>query len=114
MSAIDRLKDRLIALLRWSERYTKTDMVYLASGTFWSNFSAATVVILGFLASLFFARFMTKDQYGTYQYVLAIAGLISSVTLTGMNSAVTRAVARGHEGELKHSIRFQLLASVVP
>lgn len=114
MSAIERLKQRLISLLRSTERYTKTDMVYLASGTFWSNFSSATVVVLGFLASLSFAHFMTKDQYGTYQYVLAIAGLVSALTVTGMNSAVTRAVARGQEGELRHSVRFQLLAGIIP
>lgn len=114
MSAISRLKERLIALLRWSERYTKTDMVYLASGTFWSNFSSGTVMVLAFVTSLFFAHFLTKDQYGIYQYVLAIAGLVSALTLTGMNSAVTRAVARGHEGELRHSVRFQLLAGIIP
>lgn len=114
MSALDRLKEKLILLLQRSERYTKTDMVYLASGAFWSNFSSATVVVLAFLASLFFAHFLTKDQYGTYQYVLSIAGLISALTLTGMNSAVTRAVARGHEGELRHSVRFQLKASIIP
>ena len=29
------LKKRLVHILRWSERYTKTDMVYFASGNFW-------------------------------------------------------------------------------
>ena len=114
MSAVSRLKQRLIGLLRWSERYTKTDMVYLASGTFWSNVNAAVVAGLAFLGSIMFARFLSKDAYGTYQYILSISGLLTGLTLTGMNSAVTRAVARGHEGELKHAVRFQVIAGAIP
>ncbi len=114
MSAVSRLKQRLISLLRWSERYTKTDMVYLASGTFWSNLNAAVVAGMAFLGSIMFAHYLSKDAYGTYQYILSISGLLASLTLTGMNSAVVRAVARGHEGELKHAVRFQVVASVIP
>jgi O-antigen/teichoic acid export membrane protein len=108
------MKQRLISWLKWSEQYTKTDMVYLASGTFWGNLNAAVVSLLAFAASIFFARYLTKESYGTYQYILSIASLIGAVTLTGMNSAVTRAVARGFEGELSHAIRYQLKASVIP
>ncbi len=108
------MKNRLISLLRWSEQYTKTDMVYLASGTFWSNFNMAIVTLLSFAGSILFARYMSKDAYGTYQYILAIAGLIGATTLNNMNSAVTRAVARGFEGEFKHSVHFQLMAGIIP
>ncbi|HTK33044.1 MAG TPA: oligosaccharide flippase family protein [Candidatus Paceibacterota bacterium] len=108
------MKNRLISMLRWSERYTKTDMVYLASGGFWGNFNAATVMLTTIIGSILFARYLTKEQYGMYQYVLSIASLIGTLTLTGMNSAVTRAVARGHEGELRHSVRYQLIAGIIP
>ncbi len=108
------MKKRLISLLRWSEQYTKTDMVYMASGAFWSNFNVAIVTLLTFFASVLFARYLTKEAYGMYQYVLSIASLIGATTLTGMNAAVARAVARGHEGEVKHSVRYQLMAGVVP
>lgn len=114
MSAISRLRERTIALLRWTERYTKTDMVYLASGTFWSNLNIGVISALAFAASLIFAHFLSKEEYGNYQYVLSIAGLIGATTLNYMNGAVNRAVARGHEGEIKHSVRFQLIAGVIP
>lgn len=108
------MKNRLISLLRWSERYTKTDMVYLASGGFWGNFNAATVMLTTIIGSILFAKYLTKEQYGMYQYVLSVASLIGTLTLTGMNAAVTRAVARGHEGELRHSVRYQLIAGIIP
>lgn len=108
------LKERIIRLLRRSERHTKMDMVYVASGALWANLSQVVFMAVSLAASVAFAHYLPKETYGSYQYVLSIAGLIAATTLTGMNSAVTRAVARGHEGELRKSVRFQLLAGILP
>lgn len=108
------MKQRLISFLRWSEQYTKTDMVYLTSGAFWGNFNSLVIAVLGLCASIFFAKYLTKEAYGTYQYILSIASLIGATTLTGMNAAITRAVAQGYEGEVKHSVWYQLKAGIVP
>ena len=114
IKAMERLKTYILSLLRKSEKYTKTDMVYLASGAFWGNFNAAILAILTIVGSILFAHYLTKEQYGMYQYVLSIASLIAATTLTGMNSAVTRAVARGYEGEFKDSVRYQIIAGIIP
>lgn len=108
------MKDKLIQMLRWSERYTKTDMVYLARGGFWTNASYIFVSLLGFISSVFFARFLTQQEFGMYQYVLAITGIIGATTLTGMNNAATRAVARGSEGDIRKATKFQLLFGFIP
>lgn len=108
------MKQKILTILKWSEKYTKTDMVYLASGTFWGNLNAIIVTGLSFSASVLFARYFSKEEYGMYQFTLSIASLIGATTLSGMNSAVTRAVARGHEGELKHSVKYQLIAGIIP
>ncbi|MDQ3014264.1 MAG: oligosaccharide flippase family protein [bacterium] len=107
------MKDKLIQLLRWSERYTKTDMVYMASGAFWGNLNGLFLAFLSLVTSILFARFLTKEAFGTYQYVLAIGGLITAITLTGMNTAVTRAVARGFEGDYKKSVKYQLKFGII-
>ncbi len=108
------MKQRIIKLLRLSERFTKIDMVYLASGTFWGNINAGVLTLLSFIASVLFARYFTKEAYGLYQLVLSIASFITALTLTGMNTAVTRAVARGYEGEVIRSVKYQLKASFIP
>ena len=108
------LRDRLIALLRWSEKYTKTDMVYLAQGGFWINLGSVTISLFSFFLYLAFARFLPKEVYGTYQYLLSIATIVGAFTLTGMNAALTRAVARGYEGTVGASIRFQLKWGLIP
>lgn len=108
------LKSRLVRLLRWSEKYTKTDMVYLAHGGFWINLGSISVSLFSFALYLAFARFLPKEAYGTYQYLLSVGSIVGAFTLTGMNSALTRAVARGHEGTVNASFPLQLRWGLLP
>ena len=40
-------KDKTYNLLRWSEKYTKTDMVYLAQGSFWLSLGYGANIVKG-------------------------------------------------------------------
>lgn len=108
------VKNHFIRILRWSERYTKTDMVYLAQSSFWLQASSLFVSFSSFFLYVIFAHVLPKEVYGTYQYLLSMGAIVSAFTLSGMSTAVTRAVARGYEGTFRESIRIQLLWSVVP
>lgn len=107
---------KLYRLLRWSEKYTKTDMVYLASGGFWLTLGQIVSAGSAFLLSIAFANLLPKETYGVYKYVLSVAGILAIPTLGGMNTAVTQAVARGFEGSLmpalKAKIRWGLLGAL--
>ncbi|HUQ30372.1 MAG TPA: oligosaccharide flippase family protein [Candidatus Paceibacterota bacterium] len=109
-----RIQERLYRFLRWSERYTKTDMVYLAESGFWMQANSVFIAIASFGLYLVFARVVPKEVYGTYQYLLSIGTIVASFTLTGMSTAVIRAVARGFEGSFRESIRVQLLWGIIP
>lgn len=65
-------------------------------------------MILSLVLVIAFANLLPKEIYGTYKYILSIAGILNIFTLTGMNSAVSRAVAKGDEGSLKTSVKYQL------
>jgi O-antigen/teichoic acid export membrane protein len=108
------IKQWIHGLLRRSERYTRTDMVYLASSSFWLNLNFVVVSALSLLLSVAFANILPKSEYGIYQYVLAIAALLTAFTFTGMNAAITQAVANGREGVLRTSVRIQLAWNIVP
>jgi len=84
------------------------DMVYLAKGGFWVTFGQSVTSILSLILIIAFANLLPKETYGTYRYILALAGMLNILTLTGMNSAVGRAVASGDEGALKASVKYQL------
>lgn len=94
--------------LRWSEKYTRTDMVYLAKSGFWVLFGQTTSSLLSLILIIVFANMVSKETYGLYRYVLSLAGILNIFTLTGMNQAVIQAVAAGKESALRASVRYQL------
>lgn len=108
------MKNWLYSLLRSSEPYTKTDMVYFTQNTFWVNANTVIVTFLSFGLSLLFARFVSKEVFGTYQFLLSISSVLSALTLTGMNVAVGQAVSRGFEGVFRKSVSIQVKMALLP
>lgn len=103
-------KTRNIAyqLLRRSEGLFKTDMIYLVKGSFWLNGAQLINALVIFVLAIALANILTQETYGTYKYILSIAGLFGSITLSGLGSALSRAVAKGFEGEFVRSIKLNL------
>ena len=99
-------------ILRKSEKYTKTDMVYLAKGGFWITAGQAISSGSIFLLAITFANLIPQETYGTYKYVLSITGILSILTLRGMDTTVLQAIARNFEGVLlpvlKTKIKWQI------
>jgi O-antigen/teichoic acid export membrane protein len=113
---ISKIKKKAKEILLWSQKYTKTDMVYLARGGFWLTLGQGISSISSFLLAIAFANLLPKETYGTYKYILSIASILAIPTLSGMGTAVTQAVARGYEGSLipalKTKIRWGLLGGL--
>ncbi|MGB2580222.1 MAG: oligosaccharide flippase family protein [Minisyncoccia bacterium] len=113
---IDKGKIHTHRLLRKSEKYFKTDMVYLARGSFWLGTGQAVSSIAIFSLAIAFANLIPQETYGTYKYVLSITGLLTILTLRGMDSAVLQSIARNFEGvlipALKTKIRWGLLSAL--
>lgn len=103
-----------MALFSRLERHLRTDLRYLLYSGFWMNLGSIVITGGSFLLYLVFARTLTADTYGTYQYFLSLAAIAGAFTLTGMNTAVARAVSRGYEGSLRESIVVQLKWSAIP
>ncbi|MES2995140.1 MAG: oligosaccharide flippase family protein [Patescibacteria group bacterium] len=110
---IERLRTSLVRVLRLSEKYTRTDMVYLTKGGFWLLVGHAIQAVSGLVLAIAFANLIPKEVYGTYQFVMSAAVIVSAFTLTGMDAAVSRAVARGSEGALRAGFHAQLRWSVL-
>lgn len=103
-------------LLRWSERYTKTDMVYLARGGFWVTTGQIITSIAAFGLSVVFANFVSPEVNGIYRYIIAIAGILSIATFSGINTAITRTVAQSGDNValsgFKERVRYGLLGGI--
>ena len=107
------VKKKVIQILRWTERYTQTDMVYLASGGFWSGTGQVVSSIIAFLLSLLFANFLPPVVFGKYRFILSIANILAIPTLAGINIAIVRSVASGFDGSIFSAIKTRLRGGIV-
>lgn len=111
------LKTRLLAILKKSERYTKTDMKYLLGGGFWITFGQLITGISGLILSYAFANLVSPEVFGNYRFILSVVGVLGALTLPGLATSIVRAVALNERGVFAHSLmvrmRWGVLASVI-
>jgi O-antigen/teichoic acid export membrane protein len=91
-----------------AERFFETDMEYILKGGFWINLPQVVSAVTSLLIAIAFANFVSQETYGVYKYVLSIAGIIGAFSLTGMNTAIVRAVAQGKDSTFPDSIPVQM------
>ena len=107
------LIQKLENLLRWSEKYAKMDMVYFVESGFWVTVGQIVASGTSFALALVFANLLPQETYGQYKYALGVAGLLGALTLTGLETSVVQAVARGFEGVLRRAFWENLKWSAV-
>lgn len=107
----ERMFEKVKEVLKYSERFTKTDMLYLVEGGFWLIAGQAIAAITAFVFSLIVARYLSPDTYGSYKYVLSLATIIGAFSLTGLGTTIIRKVALGYDGALAIGFRTNLLWS---
>ena len=113
---IERINQAIYRVLKWSERYTKTDMVYLYEGGGLLGLSAILSGVSTLLLAIGFANLVSKETYGAYRYLLGAVGVLSIPTLHGINIALIQTVAAGNHGSLslvrKTKLKWGILTSV--
>ncbi len=107
------IKQKIKKILLWSQKYTKTDMVYLAKGSFWLSYRHIIIIVASFLQTWFLTNFLSPEIYGNYKYLISFAGGLGAFLLSGMNNAITQAVAKKKEGTYQRSIIIQLQWSII-
>ena len=107
-------KEKIYKLLRLTEKYTKTDMVYLAKGGFWFSLNYILSILLAVFLLAAFANLIPPDVYGNYKFVFSVIGIISVFSLTGMGSAVVQSISRGFKKSFSHGHIKQLSWSMIP
>lgn len=104
--------ESLYRILKWSEKYTKTDMTYLAKGGFWMVLKYMIGIVAGLVTTVAFANLVDPTTYGTYQFVISVGSVIGVLTLSGMGLAINRAVAQGRDGAFRYGVQTKLKWSI--
>lgn len=87
---------------------TKTDLRYLTKSSFWLFTNYATTTFVTFLLAVSFANILPKDVFGNYRFVLSLAAIIGTFSLSGISLAVIRDVSRGAHNLLQDTFKTQL------
>ncbi len=111
------MKNSLIRALRWSEKYTKTDMVYLFKNSFWVLLGQVATSMSAFVVMVVVANLVSKEVFGEYRFIISIISILMVFTLPGLDTALVQSTARGYEGQLdlavKTKMRWGIIASVI-
>ncbi len=111
------VKSHIIRALRWSEKYTKTDMVYLTGNGLWVLLGQIAVSGSAFTITLVLANTLNKELFGQYRFITTIIPIIALFALSSLGNAIVRSVARGHTINwyklIKTKLYFSLIASAI-
>lgn len=99
-------------LLAVANNLTQLDTRYFLKGGFWALFQQILGVSSGLLVSYLFGHFTSKTIFGEYNLVLSFLGMLTFLSLPGIDLALTRSVAmgfdasliKGYQSKLKHSL----------
>ena len=106
------IKQKIKFLLIWSQKYTKTDMLYLASGSFWVVIGKIFLSLSAMILSIAFANLLPSETFGIYKYVISLSGIVVAFSLNGYAQALVQAIAKGYQGMLKVGFKLQLKYSI--
>ncbi len=84
-------------------------MLYAAKGGFWLSSGSVVGTLASLAVVIAFANLAPKETYGSYKYLMAIAGTLAGFTLTGLGEALMGAAARGNDGTLRMFVRRAFL-----
>lgn len=109
---IPKIKQLFYPWFRWSEKYLKTDTIYLAKGGFWLTVGQGVAMVSGLLLSLAFANLLPKEDFGTYKFILSGVGVLGIFAFTGFNVSIIQSAAKGFGGSLKQGFALNLKWSI--
>ncbi len=93
------------------------DAHYFLKGGFWLSLTQLIVVVAGILTTSLFAHYLSETDYGIYRYLIGLAVLFSSLSLTGLGQSILQTAAKKYHGfyqeTLKINFRYSLPISLV-
>lgn len=107
------MKSRFITLLRWSERYTKTDMVYLFHGGFWLGIAQLAASISGLILIIVLANILEPEVLGEYRFLMSAFLILSIFSLPGMHTAILESTPKGFLGNLTTAVKSMFSYSIL-
>ncbi|MFT5359576.1 MAG: O-antigen/teichoic acid export membrane protein [Candidatus Paceibacteria bacterium] len=105
--------EKIKKALKFTEKYTKTDMTYIAQGGFWLMLFKAAAAAIGFVVTLFLTTHLSKEDFGVYKYVISTISLLFIFSLPGMDNAITLAFSKNEKVSLWRVVKKRIKWSFI-
>lgn len=92
-------------LFSWSRNTLGFDTAYAMRGGFQLSLNQLVSLMRGLITTAIIVRALHVDDFGNYKYVISLFGVAGIFGLTGMGTAIARAVARGEQGMIHTALR---------
>lgn len=107
------MKKLAIKWLRHSEKYTKTDMVYLVGQSGWLFIGQGAIFLSALVLAWVFANYVEPSDYGLYKFVLSVATIAALTSLAGFGIAISRSTTQGFDVSLNKLLKIQIRYGVL-
>jgi O-antigen/teichoic acid export membrane protein len=88
------------------------DAHYFLKGGFWLTLTQVIVVLAGIITTSLFAHYLSETDYGIYRYLIGLAVLFSSFSLTGLGQSILQTAAKKYYRFYQETIRLNFLYSL--
>ncbi|MEY2665222.1 MAG: hypothetical protein RLZZ480_327 [Candidatus Parcubacteria bacterium] len=85
------------------------DAHYFLKGGFWMSVGQGATIFFGLISTALFAYFLNEHDYGVYRYLIGIAVILSSFSLTGLGQSIIQTAAKKMEGFYIATIKVNFL-----
>ena len=96
-------------LLTYVSKKLRIDAHHYIHGGFWLTLTQGIVIIFGLLTTALFARHLSEVNYGIYRYLISLAVILSSLSLTGLGQTILQASSKKYLGFYEESFKINFL-----
>lgn len=100
------------SLVKKIEHHYKIDAHYFLRGGFWLTIGQVITLASGLATTALFAHFLTTNDYGTYKYLVGMATILASFSLTGLGQSILQTAAKKYYAFFKETFKLNFLYSL--
>lgn len=94
------------------EKHLNFDARYFLRGGFWLTVGQVIITLLGLLTTVAFAHILDENSYGVYRYIIGLAVIFSTFSLTGLGQAILQTAAKKWYGFYNETFKINIFYSL--
>jgi O-antigen/teichoic acid export membrane protein len=100
------------SIISFTANRFRIDALYFFKGGFWLLFTQAITILGSLIVAVIFTKELNTSEYGIYRYLIALAVLFSTFSLTGIGQSISQAAAKGHTEFFPYGMKVSLLYNI--